>query len=726
VKTTLALILLGVALATLLLVLMFRKQPPDLQEKGRSTAASQQPAFPLLDFASPGDAIEIVPKGAQYQIVASETGAASMEVTPGYESEWPGIGLLRRGGWDLSSFGRIEIPLTSTSDLPVLVKCRIDSASGGGAPADTVSSNFEILLEGRAQGVMQIPLWPVPQGAENPKNKFPGMHGIPFYQSEPINAANIKEIVIWTRRSEEKVQYRMQAPIAVGEPLPDPVPSDVFPLVDRFGQFKHSDWPGKIVESEDLVSNRKKEEVELAKYPMPPDWNIYGGWKQGPQFESTGFFRTIKHDGKWYLLDPGGQLFFSIGMNAVRFTDATILNDREHWFEALPGDQKFYGEFTPNFTGREYAYDKVQCRTVNLALLNASLKYGSDWQKEFIDRALQRLASWGINTVGAWSAYAIYDLRQTPYTFAFSIQSPTIEGTSGFWGKFADVFHPDWIPNIEKTVRQDPFPSTANDPLCIGYFVDNELSWKDELSIGLGALTSPSTQPAKREFVNLLMGKYGTVAELNATWKSNYKSWDDLLERREAPGADGAAVDLRLFYKVFAERYFQTIRDVLRAAAPNHLYLGCRFSEYSANETAVKIAAKYCDVVSINIYTASPRARETMISWAGDKPVIIGEFHFGALDRGLFHPGLVPVASQKERANAYRRYVTDCLKSPVIVGCHWFMYQDEPLTGRIYDGENYQIGFVDIADTPYQETVEASRAVAADMYDVRASAGEAR
>jgi hypothetical protein len=108
------------------------------------------------------------------------------------------------------------------------------------------------------------------------------------------------------------------------------------------------------------------------------------------------------------------------------------------------------------------------------------------------------------------------------------------------------------------------------------------------------------------------------------------------------------------------------------------------------------------------------------------KPVIIGEFHFGALDRGLFHPGLVPVASQKERANTYRRYVTDCLKSPVIVGCHWFMYQDEPLTGRIYDGENYQIGFVDIADTPYQETVEASRAVAADMYDVRASAGEAR
>ncbi len=27
----------------------------------------------------------------------------------------------------------------------------------------------------------------------------------------------------------------------------------------------------------------------------------------------------------------------------------------------------------------------------------------------------------------------------------------------------------------------------------------------------------------------------------------------------------------------------------------------------------------------------------------------VGEFHFGALDRGMFHPGLVGVADQKER-----------------------------------------------------------------------------
>ena len=32
-----------------------------------------------------------------------------------------------------------------------------------------------------------------------------------------------------------------------------------------------------------------------------------------------------------------------------------------------------------------------------------------------------------------------------------------------------------------------------------------------------------------------------------------------------------------------------------------------------------------------------------------------------------------------------------------LVGCHWFQYVDEPLTGRAYDGENYNIGFVTIS-----------------------------
>ena len=103
----------------------------------------------------------------------------------------------------------------------------------------------------------------------------------------------------------------------------------------------------------------------------------------------------------------------------------------------------------------------------------------------------------------------------------------------------------------------------------------------------------------------------------------------------------------------------------------------------------------------------------------GDKPYIIGEFHFGALDRGMFHTGLVSVEDQNERAQAFTDYVSDCLAHPNIVGCHWFQYTDSPTTGRSFDGENYQIGFTDVCDTPYPELIKASRAIGEKLYQAR-------
>jgi len=101
------------------------------------------------------------------------------------------------------------------------------------------------------------------------------------------------------------------------------------------------------------------------------------------------------------------------------------------------------------------------------------------------------------------------------------------------------------------------------------------------------------------------------------------------------------------------------------------------------------------------------------------KPLMIGEFHFGALDRGMFHTGLVDTVSQEDRAASFGRYVNSVLKNPSFVGCHWFQYVDDPLTGRWYDGENYNIGFVTVADEPYPEMVSAARKVFDGMYERR-------
>ena len=98
--------------------------------------------------------------------------------------------------------------------------------------------------------------------------------------------------------------------------------------------------------------------------------------------------------------------------------------------------------------------------------------------------------------------------------------------------------------------------------------------------------------------------------------------------------------------------------------------------------------------------------------------MLVGEFHFGALDRGMLHTGLVTARDQEERARCYLEYLRQSATRPRIVGAHWFQWRDQPLTGR-FDCENFQCGFVDVADTPYPELVDAARQFASEMYPLR-------
>jgi hypothetical protein len=256
----------------------------------------------------------------------------------------------------------------------------------------------------------------------------------------------------------------------------------------------------------------------------------------------------------------------------------------------------------------------------------------------------------------------------------------------------------------------------AADPWCVGFFVDNELSWGDDASLAVAALASPPEQAAKKVFLDDLKAKYSTIEKLNEAWGTKHASWDALLNSREAPDKKKAREDLVAFYRKTAETYFRTVREAVKEVAPSNLYLGCRFAW--VNDVAAEAAAKYCDVVSYNRYERSVAAFK--FPGKADVPLIIGEFHFGALDRGMFHTGLVAVPTQAERAKAYKSYVTGALRHPNFVGTGWFKYMDESTTGRYFDEENYQIGFLDIVDTPYPETVEACREVGAAMYETRA------
>ena len=294
-------------------------------------------------------------------------------------------------------------------------------------------------------------------------------------------------------------------------------------------------------------------------------------------------------------------------------------------------------------------------------------------------------------------------------------RGPAIEGSQGWWGKFPDPYAPAFAEYLVHSMREQQKRGTPEDPWCLGYFVDNELSWGDnDVELARACLQSGAAQPAKQALQAWLKKQYPAITDLNRAWETKFDSWESFLQQTEVPSNKFYEKDLRHFNEQIVEQYYRVVRDVLRAAAPHKLYLGSRIAW--GQPMVYRAAAQFCDVVSVNIYNRS--ANRDLPEGSIDKPMINGEFHFGALDRGMFHTGLVPTRDQEERAACYTAFVESCLRHPRYVGTHWFQWQDQALTGR-GDAENYQIGFVNVADQPYPELVAAARKIAARMYPLR-------
>lgn len=478
------------------------------------------------------------------------------------------------------------------------------------------------------------------------------------------------------------------------------------PFIDQYGQFVHGSWPEKITSPADHKKFYDKEQAELAKVKAPEEWNKYGGWKNGPQLKATGSFRTEKVDGKWWLVDPEGRLFFSQGLDVIsNYNDPLkVVPGKENWFVAAPADGKM--------------------QPTEPALRN---KYGANYADPYFKTLSRRLTAWGMNTIGDWSQNGIIEQGDRPYTMQltdYDYKMPKF-GTSKL--KFYDVFDPKYVEKMKNLVdteaeRNPALKKSLTDPMCIGYWIDNELDFgnRNKLTLIDDILKCGPKQAAKQELVKDMKAKYADIAKLNAAWKTTYASFDAILESTTIPEGDGYKEDSKIFFEKTVNRYFELAHDAIKSKAPNRLYLGCRFiGTDGVRKVLYDAASKYCDVVSVNIYSHSAANYPSTADGLPDKPWIIGEFHFGVLDRGMFNPSLCNVGiTQEDRAIAYTRFMQGVLAHPNFVGAHWFQYRDQPLTGR-GDGEAYQIGFVDVNDTPYVEIGKAARQVGEQMYSYR-------
>ena len=640
-----------------------------------------------------------------------------LRLATGHSSDWPGITFKpKQGVWDLSSACYLEVKVCNKSSSAVTIGLRADSIDAAGH-RDTVQKTTQ--LPAGAGRTLQVDL--LRKMPARLKEKLFGMRGYPghFSTDHGIAAGRVDQVVVFIAKPKQDHVIEIAQLQADGNCesaiWSGPSIDGLFPMIDRFGQYMHKDWPGKTHGQSDLKHRKEAESTTLAAHPGPRAWDRYGGWRQGPKLAATGNFRAQQYQGKWWLVDPDGRLFWSHGIDCVHASNGvTPITDRRFYFADLPTDDSplavFYGQMgrAPHgYYAKDGTFD-----TYNFSGANVYRKYGADWRPAFDDLCHRRLRSWGLNTIGNWSRREIYRMQRTPYVVTLGSGRQPIEGSTGYWGKFPDPF----APSFETTLRANARRSESDilRAWCLGVFVDNELAWGDELSLATATLASPATQPAKRAAVEVLKKKYGAIAKLNTTWGTTHASWDALLHSQQPPSKEKAHDDLAALYTRIAEKYFQVCHDAVKRVAPNKLYLGCRFA--SVNDRAVRAAANYCDVIGFNKYADS--VADFQLPSGVDAPAIIGEFHFGALDRGMFHTGLRGTKDQNARAAAYTNYVRGALRNRYLVGTHWFQFGDQPTTGR-FDGENYQIGFVDICDTPYPEIVAASQAIGAQMYALR-------
>jgi hypothetical protein len=569
----------------------------------------------LVDFgATP---VPVTPLGAEAAVVDGAL-AVTFPAAGAGASLTPGDGV-----WDVSAHVAVAVALENSGPGPVTLTGTLNNR--------WMTNGFLHLPAGQS-GTMLI-LLPRKKDdlTDRRKDQFTGMNGVPgghiAHWAGP-DARRIRSLVL---RDLDGVSVgatvRVTTIHARGRygSLAAETEATFFPFVDQFGQFKHRDWPGKTRTPEDLTAARAREAADLAAHPGPAKRSRYGGWLEGPKLDATGHFRTQKLNGKWWLVDPEGYLFWSHGITGVHTRGGTTkATGREHCFEAIP----------------EAFLDK---KGLSLGTANLHAKYGADWSAQTADVAHRRLRSWGMNTIANWSDMAVCRQGRTPYVVAVHYG----------WGEDAESAwkDPAILRRVLKRRLQSERGTTGEDPWCIGYFVDNELRWNEVMP---------------------------------------------------------------------PNEYFRIVREAVKDAAPNKLYLGSRLhgqmQPFGGPRHAAAAAAKHCDVLGINRYRFSPADLRAIKG--ADVPIIIGEFHFGALDRGMLHTGLRAVPNQEQRAHAYTHFLTQALKHPNIVGTHWFQYREQAVTGRA-DGENYQIGFVDICDTPYPETIQAARAIGRRMYELR-------
>ncbi|MBC8065791.1 MAG: hypothetical protein H7Y17_13245 [Chlorobia bacterium] len=330
----------------------------------------------------------------------------------------------------------------------------------------------------------------------------------------------------------------------------------------------------------------------------------------------------------------------------------------------------------------------------------------------WVDDTLAKLKANGFNSIGGWSDTNLFQRHggkdRLPYFEVLHL---------GAYNKapWKDMFTKNNAQIIDKAAK-DQIQKLRNDPNLVGYFSDNELGWWRE-ALFVTYLAMGPKEPGKQKLIEFTSKFYGgSYARFARDWTAKGKSFSALdSSAKLKPGGNGMSL-VKAWQSFLTDNYYRQMKDAIRRYDPSRLILGDRYCQFYYPNVA-QTATKYVDAISTNYGADWNNGQNTeyflsTLHKITKKPVIITEFYMAAMENRSGNKnssgGFPVVKTQLDRENAVRTYLKDLGRRPYVVGAHWFQFYDEPTHGR-GDGENYNMGLVDIHGEYYQGLLKVFR-----------------
>lgn len=505
------------------------------------------------------------------------------------------------------------------------------------------------------------------------------MHGTAM-KAEDVVAV---ELYVPESSTECEIHYKMPY---LSDEMPD-YDMNLEAQVDEFGQWKKKEWAGKTHSLDELKENLTKAlEEELPTYKIKR--SKFGG-ELDRQVNGTGFFRIHEENGRYWLCDPEGYLMFSCGVDCIIPRQETRVDGSlGKLYENLPKNKDVYSDSWVNGLFSHLTNNLIKV-------------FGENWYSAWKTITAKRLRSWGFNSIANWADVDFEE--ESKISFVLQGDFPKTEKT--LFRSMPDVFSKEYKANA-KTCAQY-LNRHKDNPYMIGYFMRNEPDWAfGEYNIASIMLEKDENFATKEVLIRDMYRKYVSIENFNNAWNLSLKDFDELKKPIEKAHqlSEKSESDLKDFTRKIIREYVRIPAEAYRQVDPNHLNLGLRWGWLSTDDLVE--ACEYCDVFSMNCYKECPdKEHFDRIHKMTGMPIMLGEFQVGSLDVGMMANGMYGVSSQAERGNFFRYYVEKTAELPYMLGAHYFQWNDQAVLGR-FDGENLNIGLVDVCNKPYDDFVD--------------------